>query len=77
MASFFVDFGMSLRHCASMRTIISNLNSSNRTQAELHAELRQMRATGKRIASNKKLARRFLVATGMYTLKGGLKRQFR
>jgi hypothetical protein len=40
-------------------------------------EVRQLRATGKRIAANKKLSLRFLAATGMYTLKGRLKPQFR
>jgi hypothetical protein len=40
-------------------------------------EVRQLRATGKRIAANKKSALRFLAATGMYTLKGELKPQFR
>jgi hypothetical protein len=40
-------------------------------------EVRQLHATGKRIAANKKLALRFLAATGMYTLKGELKPQFR
>jgi len=41
------------------------------------AEVRQLRAAGRRIAANKKLALRFLAATGMYTLKGELKPQFR
>jgi hypothetical protein len=41
------------------------------------AEVRQLRAAGKRIAANKKSALRFLAATGMYTLKGELKPQFR
>jgi hypothetical protein len=54
-------------------TIMSNINGSTITQADL----RQMRATGKRIASNKKSARRFLISLGMYTAKGKLKRQFR
>jgi hypothetical protein len=45
--------------------------------ATADAEVRQLRATGKRIAANKKLALRFLAATGMYTLKGQLKPQFR
>jgi hypothetical protein len=41
------------------------------------AEVRQLRAAGRRIAANKKSALRFLAATGMYTLKGELKPQFR
>jgi hypothetical protein len=45
--------------------------------ATADAEVRQLRATGKRIAANKKLALRFLAATGMYTLKGQLKPRFR
>jgi len=64
---------MSLRHFARVRTIMSNLNAPKITEAEL----RSLRATGKRIASNKKSARRFLVSLGMYTAKGKLKPQFR
>ncbi|HEX3627049.1 MAG TPA: hypothetical protein VH280_16695 [Verrucomicrobiae bacterium] len=41
------------------------------------AEVRQLRATGKRIASDKKSILRFLAATGMYTASGKLKPQFR
>lgn len=40
-------------------------------------EVRQMRRTAKKIASSKSAARRFLASTGMYTLKGELKPQFR
>jgi hypothetical protein len=54
---------------------MSNVNYSNGVDGD--AEVRKLRATGKRIAANKKLARRFLVATGMYTSKGKLKPQFR
>ena len=43
----------------------------------IEAELRQMRRTTKRILASKGAARRFLAATGMYTLKGELKPQFR
>jgi hypothetical protein len=57
-----------------MRTIISNV-SANAKRVE--AEVRQIHATGKRIAGNRKLALRFLAATGMYTAKGNLKRRFR
>ena len=56
-----------------MKTIVSKLARSNGTQAEV----RQLRATAKRIASNRKLALRFLEATGMYNSKGELKPQFR
>jgi hypothetical protein len=63
-----------LRHLAQVRTIISKVPANSKSVED---ELRKLRATGKRIASNKKLARRLLVATGMYTLKGGLKPQFR
>jgi hypothetical protein len=45
--------------------------------ASVDAEVRQLRATAKRIAANKKTALRFLASTGMYTLKGELKPQFR
>jgi hypothetical protein len=58
-----------------VRTVISKpaVSGSNGVQAEL----RQMRATGKRIAASKKSILRFLSATGMYTAKGELKPQFR
>lgn len=57
-----------------MKSIVSK-PVSRATVAD--AEVRQLRAAGKRIAANKKLALRFLAATGMYTLKGELKPQFR
>jgi hypothetical protein len=57
-----------------VKTILSKPVSSSTTA---DVEVRQLRATGKRIAANKKLALRFLAATGMYTLKGELKPQFR
>ena len=41
------------------------------------AEVRQLRAAGKRIAADRKLALRFLADTGMYTATGKLKPQFR
>ena len=44
---------------------------------EIKAEVRQLRRTGKRIAASRTTALRFLAATGMYTLKGELKPQFR
>jgi len=40
-------------------------------------EVRQLRATGKRIAAAKKSILRFLAATGMYTTAGKLKPRFR
>jgi len=53
------------------------LNKPNSRPTDADAEVRQLRATGKRIAANKKLALRFLAATGMYTATGKLKPQFR
>jgi hypothetical protein len=64
---------MGLWHFACVRTIASQLASSNGAKSEV----RRLQAQAKRIAADKKLARRFLAATGMYTLKGGLKPQFR
>ena len=43
----------------------------------MKAEARQLRRTGKRIAASRTKALRLLVATGMYTIKGKLKPQFR
>jgi hypothetical protein len=40
-------------------------------------KVRQIKATGKRIASDRKSILRFLAATGMYTAAGKLKPQFR
>jgi hypothetical protein len=40
------------------------------------AEVRQLHATGARIAANKKWALRFLAATGMHTAAGKLKPRF-
>jgi hypothetical protein len=54
---------------------ISSKPANGSTAAD--AEVRQLRATGRRIAANKKLALRFLAATGMYTAAGKLKPQFR
>jgi hypothetical protein len=65
---------MRLRHLLHVRTISSN---GVRSDKSVEAEVRQMHATAKRIASNKKSARRFLVSLGMYTATGKLKRQFR
>ena len=43
----------------------------------VEAELRDMRRAAKKILASKSAARRFLASTGMYTLKGELKPQFR
>jgi hypothetical protein len=40
-------------------------------------EVRRLRAMAKRVAVSRKSVLRFLAATGMYTLKGELKPQFR
>jgi len=53
------------------------LSKPTKRSTDVDAEVRQMRATGKRIAANRKLALRFLAATGMYTATGKLKPQFR
>ena len=45
--------------------------------ASLKAAARELRRTGKRIAASKSAALRVLAATGMYTLTGELKPQFR
>jgi hypothetical protein len=55
------------------KTTISKPASSNGAEAAV----RQLRATAKRVAGSRKSALRFLAATGMYTLKGELKPQFR
>jgi hypothetical protein len=54
---------------------IARKPSNGSTAAD--AEVRQLQAAGKRIASNKKSILRFLAATGMYTAGGKLKPQFR
>jgi hypothetical protein len=55
------------------KTTISKPVSSNGAEAAV----RQLRVTAKRVAGSRKSALRFLAATGMYTLKGELKPQFR
>lgn len=57
-----------------MKTILNKPASS---AADAAVEVRQLQATGKRIAANKKSILRFLAATGMYTAAGKLKPQFR
>jgi hypothetical protein len=66
---------MGLRHFIKVRTIMNNVTRSN--GVDVDAEVLQAHATAKRIAANKKSARRFLVSIGMYTSKGKLKPQFR
>jgi len=56
-----------------VKTILTKPTSPDGIQAEV----RQLRATARRIVGNKRLARRFLAATGMYTPNGNLKPQFR
>ncbi len=57
-----------------MDKVVSKKNGDSNA---LKAEARELRRFAKRIASSKSAARRFLAATGMYTLKGELKPQFR
>ena len=57
-----------------MKTILSKPTSS---ATSVEAEVRELQATGKRIAADKKSILRFLEATGMYTAAGKLKPQFR
>jgi hypothetical protein len=55
------------------KVVVSNYANSK----AIKAEARQLRRTRKRIAASRVSALRFLAATGMYTLKGDLKPQFR
>ena len=57
-----------------MKTVLSK--PANRSIAA-EAEVRQLKATGKRILADKKSVLRMLAATGMYTSAGKLKPQFR
>jgi hypothetical protein len=61
-------------HCCLVKTILSK-PASNSTAADV--EVRQLQATGKRIAADKRSILRILAATGMYTAAGKLKPQFR
>ena len=58
----------------SMKKVATNKNGG---PIDYKAEARDLRRFAKRIASSKRAARRFLAATGMYTLEGELKPQFR
>ena len=69
-----VVFGKNSWHRVGVKTILSNAAGSS---TATDVEVRQLRATGKRIAANKKSILRFLAATGMYTAAGKLKPQFR
>jgi len=69
-----VVYGKNSWHLAGVKTFLSNADGSS---AATGVEVRQLRATGKRIAANKKSILRFLAATGMYTAAGKLKPQFR
>jgi hypothetical protein len=53
------------------------LSRPARSSTVADAEVRQLRAAGKRIAADKKSILRILAATGMYTATGKLKPQFR
>jgi hypothetical protein len=68
-----VESGVVLCHLDDVKTFASKSAYSNGVEADL----RKLRATGRRIAANKSLSLRLLAATGMYTLKGKLKPQFR
>ena len=61
-------------HFLGVKTILSK-PANHATAADV--EVRQLQATGKRIAADKKSILRFLAATGMYTTAGKLKTQFR
>jgi hypothetical protein len=52
------------------------IGNGSKTKA-IQAAVRQLRRTARRIAASKSAARRLLAATGMYTLKGELRPQFR
>ena len=56
-----------------MRSIKAEIEETK----QIKREVRQMRATIKKIASSPESARRFLISTGMYTCTGKLKPQFR
>jgi len=49
----------------------------NGVTQDLKTEARELRRFAKHIAGSKSAARRFLAATGMYTVNGELKPQFR
>lgn len=53
------------------------LSKPRNASDDADVEVRQLRATARRIAVNKKSILRFLAATGMYTVDGKLKPQFR
>ena len=57
-----------------MSKVISKKNGDS---IDFKAEARDLRRFVKRIAGSKRAARRILAATGMYSLKGEIKPQFR
>ena len=57
-----------------MSRVISSISFNDQA---METQARELRRTGKRIAASKSAARRLLAATGMYTLKGEIKPQFR
>jgi hypothetical protein len=57
-----------------MTKVVTRTNGAAR---DFKAEARELRRTGKHIAASKAAALRLLAATGIYTLKGELQRQFR
>jgi hypothetical protein len=60
------------------RSYVNNVVVSNNAGAQaIKAEARQLRRAGKRIAASRTATLRLLAATGMYTIKGELKPQFR
>jgi hypothetical protein len=53
------------------------VGEKNGNRHDWNAQARAIRRRGKRIAASKSAALRLLAATGMYTLKGEIKPQFR
>ena len=70
--SYFRKCGVA-RH-SRMNKVVSLKSSDPKA---MQADARQLRRAGKRIAASRRAALRLLAATGMYTLKGQLKPQFR
>ena len=64
--------------CVALYLCMNKVAISKYADAQaVQAEARQLRRAGKRIAASRTTALRLLVATGMYTIKGKLKPQFR
>ena len=62
---------------ANLHCMNKGATDKNDGSIDYKAEARDLRRFAKRIAGSKRLARQILVATGMYTRKGEIKRQFR